>query len=94
MSADVELQNISVTFGNFFAAKNVSVKIEKGELKHKKVDTDLRKEFQKWRQSKKYSQKDVAIKLSVTPQIISKFENGQLNHDPKVVSKIKRLMKK
>tara|TARA_B100000945_G_C20145405_1_gene485924 strand:- start:47 stop:379 length:333 start_codon:yes stop_codon:yes gene_type:complete len=69
-------------------------KIEKGELKHKKVDTDLRKEFQKWRQSKKYSQKDVAIKLSVTPQIISKFENGQLNHDPKVVSKIKRLMKK
>tara|TARA_B100001094_G_scaffold333398_1_gene411457 strand:- start:10199 stop:10531 length:333 start_codon:yes stop_codon:yes gene_type:complete len=69
-------------------------KIEKGELKHKKVDTDLRKEFQKWRQSKKYSQKDVAIKLSVTPQIISKFENGQLNHDPKVVSKIKRLMKR
>jgi len=32
MSADVELQNISVTFGSFFAAKNVSVKIEKGEF--------------------------------------------------------------
>ena len=32
MSADVELQNISVSFGDFYAAKNVSVKIEKGEF--------------------------------------------------------------
>ena len=32
MSADVELQNISVTFGNFYAAKNVSVKINEGEF--------------------------------------------------------------
>ena len=32
MSADVELKNISVTFGNFYAAKNVSVRIKKGEF--------------------------------------------------------------
>ncbi len=32
MSADVELQNISVTFGSFYAAKNVSVRINKGEF--------------------------------------------------------------
>ena len=32
MSADVELQNISVTFGNFYAAKNVDVKINEGEF--------------------------------------------------------------
>ena len=32
MSADVELKNISVTFGNFYAAKNVSVKINEGEF--------------------------------------------------------------
>ena len=32
MSADVDLQNISVTFGNFYAAKNVSVKIQEGEF--------------------------------------------------------------
>ena len=32
MSADVELQNVSVSFGDFYAAKNVSVKIEKGEF--------------------------------------------------------------
>jgi len=32
MSADVELQNVSVTFGSFYAAKNVSVKIREGEF--------------------------------------------------------------
>ena len=32
MSADVELQNISVTFGSFYAAKNVNVKIKKSEF--------------------------------------------------------------
>ena len=32
MSADVDLQNISVTFGNFYAAKNVSVKIQESEF--------------------------------------------------------------
>ena len=32
MSADVELSNVSVTFGSFFAAKNVSVKIKGGEF--------------------------------------------------------------
>ena len=32
MSADVEWQNVSITFGNFYAAKNVSVKIQRGEF--------------------------------------------------------------
>ena len=32
MSANVELQNVSVTFGSFYAAKNVSVKIREGEF--------------------------------------------------------------
>ena len=32
MSADVELQNISINFGDFYAAKNVSVMINKGEF--------------------------------------------------------------
>jgi len=29
MSADVELQNISINFGDFYAAKDVSVMIKK-----------------------------------------------------------------
>ena len=68
--------------------------IEKGELKHKKIKSTLRVDFKKWRNSKQYTQKDVALKLAVQAQIINKFENGQLNHDPKLVEKIKRIMKK
>ena len=32
MSASVELKNASVTFGNFYAAKNINVKINGGEF--------------------------------------------------------------
>ena len=32
MSADVELQNVSINFGDFYAAKDVSVMIKKGEF--------------------------------------------------------------
>lgn len=32
MSAEVELQNVSIAFGNFYAAKNVNVKIGAGEF--------------------------------------------------------------
>ncbi len=32
MSADVDLQNVSVTFGSFYAAKNATVKIQEGEF--------------------------------------------------------------
>ena len=67
--------------------------IEEGTMKHKKVDEDLKTEFQKWRQSKGMTQKEVAVKLAVNHQIINKFEQGQLNHDPKLVGKIKRLIK-
>ena len=32
MSADVELSDVSVTFGSFYAAKNVNVKVNGGEF--------------------------------------------------------------
>lgn len=69
-------------------------KIEKGELKHKKIDLKLTKDFQKWRQSKNKTQKDVALLLNIQPQIITKFESGQLKYDPQLTSKIKKLIKK
>lgn len=67
--------------------------IEEGTMKHKKVSEDIKVEFQKWRQSKNMTQKEVAVKLAVNHQVINKFESGTMNHDPKLVSKIKRLMK-
>ena len=59
----------------------------------KKVSSDLKEDFKRWRSSKGMTQKEVAIKLAVNHQIINKFESGQLNNDPKLVSKIKRLIK-
>ena len=58
-----------------------------------KVSSDLKEDFKRWRSSKGMTQKEVAIKLAVNHQIINKFESGQLNNDPKLVSKIKRLIK-
>mgnify|MGYP003682190991 CR=1 FL=1 len=68
--------------------------IENGSMSHKKVSTDLKDEFKKWRNSQGFTQKDVAIKLAVNHQIINKFETGDMKNDPKLVGKIKRLMKK
>ena len=73
--------------------RKMDKEIEEGKMKHKKVSEDLKTEFQKWRQSKGMTQKEVAVKLAVNHQIINKFEQGQLKHDPKLVGKVKRLMK-
>tara|TARA_B100000214_G_scaffold277959_1_gene207720 strand:+ start:1319 stop:1669 length:351 start_codon:yes stop_codon:yes gene_type:complete len=67
--------------------------IEEGKMSHKKISTDLKVEFKKWRNSQGMTQKDVAVKLAVNHQVINKFETGNMNHDPKLVGKIKRLMK-
>ena len=66
--------------------------IEDGKLKHKKISNDLKEEFKKWRNSSGFTQKHIANKLAVPVQMINKFENGTMNHDPKLVSKIKRIM--
>ena len=71
----------------------MDAQIEDGKLKHKKINNLLKEDFKKWRNLKGLTQKDVANKLAVQTTIINKFENGQLNHDPKLVGKIKRLIK-
>tara|TARA_Y100001935_G_C17308648_1_gene514124 strand:+ start:3674 stop:4024 length:351 start_codon:yes stop_codon:yes gene_type:complete len=79
--------------GNGVRESKMDEQIEKGSMTHKKVSTDLKDEFKKWRNSKGMTQKDVAVKLAVNHQVINKFETGNMNHDPKLVGKIKRLMK-
>lgn len=87
-------KTVSVKKTNFNSKeKKMEKNIEEGTMKHKKVSVDLKTEFQKWRQSKGMTQKEVAIKLAVNHQIINKFEQGQLNHDSKLVGKIKRIIK-
>ena len=80
--------------GNGVKETKMDKQIEEGKMSHKKVSTDLKDEFKKWRNSQGMTQKDVAVKLAVNHQVINKFETGNMNHDPKLVGKIKRLMKK
>ena len=67
--------------------------IVEGKMSHKKVAVDLKDDFKKWRNSQGLTQKDVGKMLAVNHQVINKFETGNMNHDPKLVGKIKRLMK-
>ena len=93
--SNVKQTNNSIKKTNYVNKENkMDKQIEEGKMSHKKVSTDLKDEFKKWRNSQGMTQKDVAVKLAVNHQVINKFETGQMNHDPKLVGKIKRLMKK
>lgn len=91
---NVKKENNSVkkTSNNFSNENKMNTKIEEGNLRHKKVSEDIVSDFKKWRASQNLTQKDVAVKLSIQSQIINKFETGQLNHNPQLIGKIKRLM--
>ena len=65
-------------------------KVEKGELKHKKIDKGLSQQIQKARLSKGLTQKDLAKQLSLQPNIINDIECGRAIYNGKQISKIKR----
>ena len=91
--SNVENKGVSVKKKNNNNSEHKMEKqIEEGNMSHKKVSSDLKEDFKRWRSSKGMTQKEVAIKLAVNHQIINKFESGQLKNDPKLVSKIKRLI--
>ena len=69
-------------------------KVSEGTLKHKKMSDQLVTDFKLWRNKMNYTQKEVAIKLAIPLQIITKFENGKLNQDSSLINKIKRLIVK
>lgn len=49
------------------------------DLDVKDVNKKIGQEFKKIRKSKKYTQEEVAEKCDVTPEYLSKFENGKYN---------------
>ena len=74
--------------------KKMEKQIEEGNTKHKKCDQDFKKDFVNWRSSQNLTQRDVAQMFNVQTQVITKLENGQLNHNPQLISKIKKRMAK
>ena len=64
-------------------------KVEKGELKHKKIDKSLSQQIQRARLSKGLTQKDLAKQLSIQPNIINDIECGRAIYNGQQISKIK-----
>jgi len=67
--------------------------IEEGTMSHKKTPAQFGKDIQRFRQGKKWTQKELAQKINQSAKIITDIENGTLKHNPKVISQLKRLMK-
>lgn len=73
--------------------KKMDKKIEKGELKHKKIDNELRKSIQQARLSMGLTQKELANRLSMPEKLINEIETGKANYNGVHISKIKRFLK-
>nr|CAD7410478.1 unnamed protein product [Timema cristinae]CAD7431074.1 unnamed protein product [Timema monikensis]CAD7459454.1 unnamed protein product [Timema tahoe]CAD7594372.1 unnamed protein product [Timema genevievae] len=63
---------------------------ETEELKHDKVPLDLGKLIQQGRQSKNWSQKDLATKVNEKPQVINDYEAGRGIPNQVVIGKIEK----
>ncbi|KAJ8888843.1 hypothetical protein PR048_008337 [Dryococelus australis] len=63
---------------------------ETEELKHDKIPLDLGKLIQQGRQSKNWSQKDLATKVNEKPQVINDYEAGRGIPNQVVISKIEK----
>lgn len=58
----------------------------------KTYDVDFRKKMQQARQEKGVSQKDLATKLNVKPNVISDIESGKAQWDGNLVTKIEKIL--
>lgn len=63
---------------------------ETEELKHEKIPLDLGKLIQQGRQSKNWSQKDLATRVNEKPQVINDYEAGRGIPNQIVLGKIER----
>lgn len=74
-------------------SKKMDKKIEKGELRHKKIDDELRISIQKARLSMGLTQKELANRLSMPDKLINEIETGKAKYNGAQISKIKRFLK-
>tara|TARA_B100002051_G_C16594876_1_gene564817 strand:+ start:632 stop:976 length:345 start_codon:yes stop_codon:yes gene_type:complete len=67
--------------------------VEEGNLKHKKVSPEIRKQIQGRRCELKWTQKELAQKCNFQVTIINDIETGKANYNPQHITKIKRILK-
>ncbi|XP_046389666.1 endothelial differentiation-related factor 1 [Ischnura elegans] len=63
---------------------------ETEELKHDKVTLDVGKLIQQGRQSKGWSQKDLATRVNEKPQVINDYEAGRAIPNQNIIGKIEK----
>tara|TARA_A100001037_G_C15039341_1_gene584717 strand:- start:310 stop:648 length:339 start_codon:yes stop_codon:yes gene_type:complete len=76
----------------FDKSKKLDQKIDEGDLKHKKIDSELSKKIQQGRLSKGWTQKQLATKLSIPVNVINEMECGKFLYDGQKLSKVKRIL--
>lgn len=93
MGADVET---SSKFGAATNRKNATtlntarLDRETEELKHDKVPQEVGKIIQQGRQTKGWTQKDLATQINEKPQVIQEYEQGKGVPNQQILSKIER----
>jgi len=75
--------------------KKISVekKADNDDLHHKILSIELRQSIQKARCFKSLTQKQLAISVNLSQQIISDIESGKAIYDHQHINKIKRFLK-
>ena len=71
----------------------IEKKVDEGDLKHKKIENDLRVKIIQTRNSKGLNQKQLANKVNFPVSVISDIESGKAIYNDKQINKIKRFLK-
>ena len=72
---------------------SVEKKAEDGDLKQNKISMELRQGIMKARCYKSLTQKQLALSINLTVQIISDIESGKAIYNSQHINKIKRFLK-
>jgi putative transcription factor len=71
----------------------IEKKVDEDDLKHKKIDNDLRVKIIQTRNSRGLNQKQLANKVNFPVSVISDIESGKAIYNDKQINKIKRFLK-
>ena len=73
--------------------KKLDKKIEEGNLKHNKFNSEFIKKVIKYRTDNKLTQKQFANRLNIPQATISALESNKAIYDPKLNNKLKKIIK-
>ena len=66
--------------------------VDEGDLQHKKVPPEIRKQIQQKRGELKWTQKQLAQKVNLQVSVINEIETGKAKYNPQHITKIKRTL--